>query len=234
MAQDVPALPVLLVEDDLDLAGNVQDYLEHYGWRVDYASNGAIALHRLLTETYSAVLLDLNLPGLNGLELSGRIRAEEATASLPILMLTAADSLEDRLNGFDQGADDYLVKPFALPELLARLGALVRRSQSDPKTPQQKTLELADLQLDPTLRKVTRAGKELTLTNMGFALLELLLKKSPAVVSKSEIENHLWGDELPGSDSLRTHIASLRSELDQSPWPPLLRTHRGIGYQLTP
>jgi DNA-binding response OmpR family regulator len=115
-----PAQPVLLVEDDLDLAGNIQDYLEHHGWLVDHAPNGALGLHRLLAERHSVAILDLRLPGLGGLELCQRMRAQTGTA-LPVLMLTAADTLKDRLTGFEAGADDYMVKPFALPELLARL-----------------------------------------------------------------------------------------------------------------
>jgi DNA-binding response OmpR family regulator len=227
----VPAEPVLLVEDDLDLAGNLQDYLELHGWLVDYAPNGALALHRLLTGRHAAVILDLRLPGLGGLELCRRLRGEGGTAGLPVLVLTAADTLTDRLAGFEAGADDYLVKPFALPELLARLQALVRRSQPHLASP-STVLRFADVELDPALRTVRRAGRMLTLTNMGFALLEILLKRAPAVVPRADIEHHLWGDQPPGSDALRTHLAALRAEVDRPPWPPLLQTHRGIGYQL--
>jgi DNA-binding response OmpR family regulator len=225
-----PAHPVLLVEDDLDLAGNIQDYLEHQGWVVDYAPDGALALHRLLAGRHAAAILDLCLPGLGGLELCRRLRAEKG-ARLPVLMLTAADTLNDRLAGFEAGADDYLVKPFALPELLARLQALVRRAQPHLAAA-TAVLRFADLELDPALRTVRRAGELLPLTNMGFALLEILLKRAPAVVPRAEIEHHLWGDEPPGSDALRTHLAALRAAVDREPWPPLLHTHRGIGYQL--
>lgn len=225
-----PAQPVLLVEDDLDLAGNIQDYLEHNGWQVDYAPDGALALHRLLTGRHAAAILDLRLPGLGGLELCRRLRAEVGS-QLPVLMLTAADTLNDRLAGFGAGADDYLVKPFALPELLARLQALVRRAQPHLAAG-SAVLRFADLELDPALRTVRRAGETLALTNMGFALLEILLRRAPAVVPRAEIEHHLWGDEPPGSDALRTHLAALRAAVDRPPWPPLLHTHRGIGYQL--
>jgi DNA-binding response OmpR family regulator len=225
-----PAQPVLLVEDDLDLAGNIQDYLEHHGWIVDHAPNGALGLHRLLAESHSVAILDLRLPGLGGLELCQRLRAETGTR-LPVLMLTAADTLKDRLIGFEAGADDYMVKPFALPELLARLQALVRRAQPHLAAA-SKVLRFADLELDPALRTVRRAGELLPVTNMGFALLEILLKRAPAVVPRAEIEHHLWGDEPPGSDALRTHLAALRSVVERDPWPPLLHTHRGIGYQL--
>jgi DNA-binding response OmpR family regulator len=230
--KSVPAEPVLLVEDDLDLAGNIQDYLEHLGWRVDYAPDGALALHRLLAGRHAAAILDLRLPGLGGLELCRRLRAGDGAGSrLPVLMLTAADTLSDRLAGFEAGADDYLIKPFALPELLARLQALVRRAQ--PHLAAATAVHrFSDLELDPALRTVRRAGELLPLTNMGFALLEILLKRAPAVVPRGEIEHHLWGDEPPGSDALRTHLAALRAAVDRPPWPPLLHTHRGIGYQL--
>ena len=225
-----PAQPILLVEDDLDLAGNIQDYLGHQGWLVDYAPDGALALHRVLAGRHAAAILDLRLPGLGGLELCRRLRAETG-ARLPVLMLTAADTLNDRLAGFEAGADDYLVKPFALPELLARLQALVRRAQPHLAAA-TVVLRFADLELDPALRTVRRSGELLPLTNMGLALLEILLKRAPAVVPRAEIEHHLWGEEPPGSDALRTHLAALRAAVDREPWPPLLHTHRGIGYQL--
>ena len=123
---DVPPLPVLLVEDDPDLAANIQDFLELRGWRVDYAPNGALAMHRLISGKHSVGIFDLRMPGIDGLELCERVRTQLAPG-LPVLMLTAADTLHDRLRGFEAGADDYLVKPFALAELLARLQALVRR-----------------------------------------------------------------------------------------------------------
>jgi DNA-binding response OmpR family regulator len=225
-----PAQPVLLVEDDLDIAGNIQDYLEHRGWPVDYAPDGALALHRVLSGRHAAVILDLRLPGLGGLELCRRLRAETGSR-LPVLMLTAADRLNDRLAGFEAGADDYLLKPFALPELFARLQALVRRAQPHLSTA-AAVLRFADIELDPALRTVRRAGELLPLTNMSFALLEILIKRAPSVVPRDEIEHHLWGDEPPGSDALRTHLAALRAAVDRPPWPPLLHTHRGIGYQL--
>jgi DNA-binding response OmpR family regulator len=228
----VPVDPVLLVEDDHDLAANVQDYLERHDWRVDYAPNGALALHRLLTARHSAVILDLRLPGLGGLELCRRLR-REAAAALPVLMLTAADTLPERLAGFEAGADDYLVKPFELPELVARLRALVRRAQPQLAPDAAGGLRrVEDLELDPARREVRRAGRPLALTNMGFALLELLMRRAPAVVTRDELEHHLWGDEPPGSDALRTHIAALRAAVDRPPGGPLLHTHRGIGYQL--
>jgi DNA-binding response OmpR family regulator len=225
-----PSAPVLLVEDDLDLAGNIQDYLEHRGWQVDYAPNGALGLHQILSSEYSAVILDLRLPGLDGVELCRRLRTEIGSA-LPVLMLTAADTLNDRLGGFEAGADDYLVKPFALPELLARLQALIRRVQAYGAGA-SKILRFADVELDRDLRTVRRAGQLLTVTKMGYDFLEILMQRAPAVVPRADIEHHLWHGEPPGSDALRTHLAALRAVLDRPPWPALLHTHRGIGYQL--
>ena len=227
---DVPPLPVLLVEDDPDLAANIQDYLERQGWRVDYAPNGALAMHQLISGKHCAGIFDLRLPGIGGLELCERVRAQISPA-LPVLMLTAADTLDDRLRGFRAGADDYLVKPFALAELLARLQALVRRS-SRLINNLGKTLRIADLKLCASTREVSRDHQPLMLTKMGFTILEKLMQHAPAIVPRADLEFHLWGDETPGSDALRTHIATLRAAIDPPDLPPLLLTHRGVGYQL--
>jgi DNA-binding response OmpR family regulator len=227
---EAPPLPVLLVEDDPDLAANIQDYLEREGWRVEFAPDGALAIHKLISGRFSAGIFDLRLPGLGGLELCQRVRAEIAPA-LPILILTAADTLEDRLRGFRAGADDYLVKPFALAEMMARLRAMVRRSQGGLRPPAE-TLSVGDLRMCVPTREVLRGDRRLALTNMGFAILEKLMRQSPAIVSRADLEFHLWGDEPPGSDSLRTHIASLRAAVDPPDVPPLLHTHRGVGFQL--
>jgi DNA-binding response OmpR family regulator len=227
---EAPPLPVLLVEDDPDLAANIQDYLEREGWRVEFAPDGALAMHKLISGRFSAGIFDLRLPGLGGLELCQRVRADIAPA-LPILILTAADTLDDRLRGFRAGADDYLVKPFALAEMMARLRAMVRRSQGGLRAPAE-TLTVGDLRLCVPTREVVRGNRQLVLTNMGFAILEKLMRQSPAIVSRDELEFHLWGDEPPGSDSLRTHIANLRAAIDPPHLPPLLHTHRGVGFQL--
>ncbi len=222
--------PLLLVEDDLDMAGNIGDYLDRRGWRVHHASNGALALHLILETKFAAVVLDRGLPGIDGLELCRRLR-DGAARHLPVLMLTAADSLDDRLAGFSSGVDDYVVKPFALPELHARLIALVRRAEGATAA-SGEALACGDLEMNLDTRAVTRAGQPLTLTNMGFAILEILLRRSPAVVKREEIEQALWGEMPPSSDALRTHVHALRSAIDGSFDPPLLQTHRGVGYQL--
>lgn len=224
------SLPLLLVEDDRDLAANIEEYLARRGWAVDYANNGARALDMLMQSPYGIVILDHRLPGLTGMEICQRLRAGIAP-DLPVLMLTAADSLEDRLAGFAAGVDDYLVKPFALPELLARLQALVRRAEKRTHQSADR-LVFEDLELDAAMRVVKRGGRVLQLTRMGFAVLEVLLRRAPAIVSREEMERALWGEELPGSDALRSHIFALRAELDPPGLHPLLHTHRGVGYQL--
>lgn len=225
---NAPSKPVLLVEDNFDLAGNIQDYLEQRAWSVDYVPNGALALHRVTEQSHAAVILDLRLPVIDGLEVCRRLRSSIAPR-IPVLMLTAADVLDDRLAGFAAGADDYLVKPFALPELLARLSALVRRSSALSPSP---VLRLHDLELNPATREVRRGERRLVLTRMGYSILEYLLARSPAVVLRPELERHLWADDPPGSDALRTHIATLRAAVDREEHTPLLHTQRGVGYQL--
>jgi DNA-binding response OmpR family regulator len=200
---------------------------------VHHAATGALALHLVLGQSFAAVVLDRGLPGLDGIEVCQRLR-HGLDRKVPVLMLTAADRLEDRLSGFAAGVDDYLVKPFALPELQARLTALVRRAQGAAPSSAGEVLRCADLVLSPGTREVSRAGRPLVLTNMGFALLELLLRRSPEVVRRDELEQALWHDEPPGSDALRSHWFALRNAVDGPPAPPLLHTHRGVGFQVRP
>ena len=231
MTATAPDSTVLLVEDDADMAANMGEYLERRGWSVHYASTGALALHLAAERDFAVIVLDRGLPLIDGLEVCRRLRAGPV-GQIPILMLTAADRLEDRLDGFAAGVDDYVVKPFALPELVARLTALVRRAGGRPAGVAAGVLRCGDIELRPDLRRVTRAGRKLQLTNMGFAILELLMRRSPAVVPREEIERALWGDEPPGSDALRSHLFALGAAVDGEGGEPLLHTHRGIGYQL--
>jgi DNA-binding response OmpR family regulator len=225
------SLPVLLVEDDADMAGNISDYLERRGWSVHHAPTGPLALHLVLQQRFAVVVLDRGLPGLDGLEVCQHLRRGLAR-DLPVLMLTAADRLEDRLDGFAAGVDDYLIKPFALAELHARLEALVRRTGGIAPAGVGEVLRCADLALWPRTREVRRADQALNLTRMGFDLLELLLRRSPAVVRREELEQALWRDEPPGSDALRSHLFALRTAVDGPFAEPLLHTHRGVGVQL--
>ncbi len=225
-----PNGPLLLVEDDFDLGVTVEEYLVRCGWPVVFAPNGARALALLLEQRFALMVLDHRMPGLTGLELCRRVRAEVAPA-LPILMITAADALEDRLAGFAAGVDDYLVKPFALPELGARVTALLRRVDATVGAVSTQ-LAYGDIVIDLASRIVERGGRRLELTRMGFSTLELLVRRAPAVVRREEIEHYLWGSELRGSDVLRTHIYALRVALEPEGATPILHTHRGVGYQI--
>ena len=222
--------PLLLVEDDFDLGMTVEEYLVQCGWPVVFAPNGARALALLLEQRFSLMVLDQRMPGLSGLELCRRVRAEVAP-SLPILMITAADALEDRLAGFAAGVDDYLIKPFALPELGARVAALLRRVY-DATCVVSTQLVYEDIVIDLETRVVERGGRRLELTRMGFSMLELLVRRAPSVVRRDEIEHYLWGGELRGSDVLRTHVYALRATLEPAGTSPILHTHRGVGYQI--
>jgi DNA-binding response OmpR family regulator len=226
-----PLLPLLLVEDDADMAGNISDYLERRGWDVHHAPTGPLALHLVLQQRFAAVVLDRGLPGLDGIAVCQNLR-RGLSRELPVLMLTAADSLAERLSGFAAGVDDYLVKPFALAELQARLEALVRRTRDTTAPGCGEVLRCADLALWPRTREAQRSGQPLNLTRMGFDLLELLLRRSPEVVRRDELEHALWRDEPPGSDALRSHLFALRTAIDGPFAPALLHTHRGVGVQL--
>lgn len=219
---------LLLVEDDLDLAEGIGDFLARRGWQVAHARHGALALRLAAADRPAVIILDRTMPGMDGLAVCRALRSGPL-AAIPILMLTAADSLPERLEGFAAGVDDYLVKPFAPAELEARLTALIRRSGTAVGG---GVLRCGGLELDPATREVRHAGRPVEVTRMGFSILEILLRRSPAVVPRAELERELWGDEPPGSDALRSHVFALRTALDGVGGAGLLRTHRGIGYQL--
>jgi DNA-binding response OmpR family regulator len=218
---------ILVIEDNRDILANVLDYLQLKGYTVDCAQDGLSGLHLAVSENYDLIVLDIMLPGIDGNQLCQRLR-DDARLDTPIIMLTARDQLEDRLKGLHSGADDYLVKPFALSELVARIEAILRRSQGGKR----HLLEVADLSYDLDTLQVSRQGKQLKLNPVGLKLLEVLMRKSPAVVRRSVLEEALWGEELPESDSLRSHVHQLRQVIDK-PFPyPLLHTLHGLGYCL--
>jgi DNA-binding response OmpR family regulator len=219
---------LLVIEDNPDLVANIADFLENRGHTLDIAYNGFAGLGFALEHEYDAVILDLMLPGLDGFEVCAKLR--EAGRRLPVLMLTARDSLEDKLDGFDSGADDYLVKPFALLELEARLRALVRRREG--MTAPAPRLQVADLVLDLSTRRLTRAGQPLDLAPIPMKLLELLMRQAPKLVSRAELERAVWGDQPPDSDALRAHLHLLRQVIDKPYSRTLLHTVRGFGYRL--
>jgi DNA-binding response OmpR family regulator len=218
---------VLVIEDNRDLAENIVDYLELKGFSLDFAVDGVQGLHLASTHDYEVIVLDLMLPGIDGLTVCRRLRST-VKKNTPILMLTALNSLSDKLAGFEAGADDYLVKPFAMPELAARLEAINRRMYSKKAA----RLKVADLEMDSRTRKITRRGQEITLSKTCFKILEILMLAYPEVVTRTTMEQAIWGDMLPGSDSLRSHIYALRLEIDKPFKSSLIRTIHGIGYQL--
>jgi len=218
---------ILIIEDNRDIAANLGDYLSDCGHEVDYAYDGLSGLRQAMDGKFDALVLDLALPGMDGLEVCRRLR-EEGRKETPVLMLTARDQLDDKLAGFDSGADDYLVKPFELREVEARLEVLARRGQRVAP----RELNVGDLHFDLETLTVQRAGKKITLNPIGLKLLEKLMSASPAVVSRADLEHHVWGEELPDSDSLRVHIHSLRAAIDKPFDHPMLQTRHGIGYSL--
>jgi len=219
---------ILLIEDHHDIAAMVCDHLEYHGYEVDYAADGVTGLHLAVTGEFDAIILDLMLPGMDGLEVCRKYR-NEAGGSRPILMLTARDTLEDKVAGLDAGADDYLVKPFEMEELDARLRALLRRAGGD-LAPQ--VLRVADLEFDTGTLQVKRAGRSITLAPIGMKLLATLMKASPRVVSRRELEREVWGDIVPDSDALRSHLYNLRKAIDKPFKQSLLHNLPGLGYRL--
>jgi len=218
---------ILIVEDQPEILQNIADYLELKGYLVDCAYDGLGGLHLALTQPFDLIILDIMLPGMDGITVCQRLR-QEARLQTPIIMLTARDSVDDKLTGFQAGADDYLVKPFSLPELHARVEAVLRRGQ----TGLQNMLEIGDLSYDMNSLIVTRQEKTIKLSPIGLKLLEKLMKSSPHVVRRETLEELLWGESLPGSDSLRSHIHTLRQAIDKPFSSPLLHTVHGIGFCL--
>jgi DNA-binding response OmpR family regulator len=221
-------LMILLVEDHKDIAEMVTAYLEGRGFDVDYAADGVTGLHLAVTNTYDAIVLDLMLPGMDGLEVCHKLRTE-ARRDTPVIMLTARDTLDDKVTGLETGADDYLIKPFAIKELEARLRSLIRRSKGEVS---REVLTVGDLSIDTATLKIQRGGKELNMTPIGLKILTVLMRASPAVVSRRELERQVWGDILPDSDTLRSHLYNLRKVIDKPFSKQLLHTIQGSGYSV--
>lgn len=216
---------LLVIEDNPDLVENIYDFFEARGHIVDAAYDGSSAINFVQQNPYDVLILDLMLPDIDGLKVCHKLREQGCT--LPILMLTARDTLEDKILGFNSGADDYLVKPFSLKELEVRLQALVRRGQGAISN---APLSIADLKLNPATLKVIRAGHNIELPPIPLKILELLMRQSPKVISRREIQRHIWGDDLPETDSFRAHLHTLRSLIDKPYTQPLIHTVRGMGY----
>jgi DNA-binding response OmpR family regulator len=227
--KDNTFMHVLIVEDNPDIIANLFGYLEPLGYTLDVARNGKAGLAQATRSMHDAIVLDLSLPGMDGVEVCRLLRQEHRVAT-PILMLTARDTVHDKLTGFEVGADDYLVKPYSLPELAARLNALVRRSRNELV---QSVLTFGELCLDTGTCSASRAGQTLGLTPTGYKILAALMRAAPKLLTREALEREVWGDSPPDSDALRTHIHTLRQALDRPFERPMLRTQAGIGYRLT-
>ncbi|KWA30268.1 two-component system response regulator [Burkholderia multivorans] len=221
-------MKVLVIEDDPAIAANVYDYLEGRGFHVDVAASGPAGLQFALAEVWDAILLDISLPSMDGLTLCRKLR-EEAHCDTPVLMLTARDALDDKLSGFEHGADDYLVKPFSLKEVGARLDALIKRYRGQVAI---QELRVADLRLDLNTLAIERAGRPIRLQPKCLHLLRILMQSPNRVFGRTELETEVWGDELRGSDTLRAHIYTLRKALTQPGEAALIETVHGLGYRL--
>ncbi len=222
-------MKILVVEDNPDILSNLHDYLTLKGYVVDCADNGLTALHLISSQSYDLIILDIMLPGVDGLSICQSLR-KDAKLDTPVIMLTARDQIQDKLLGFQSGADDYLVKPFDLSELLVRIEAVLRRSQ---KNSQSRLLQVADLIFNLDTLLVSRNGDNIALKPASLKLLKILMQESPGVVKKEILENILWGDNLPDNDNLKAHIYLLRNKIDKPYQTKLLKTIHGIGYKLT-
>jgi len=218
---------VLVIEDDASIATNLYDYLESAGYEVDMAMSGPAGLKLAVSQTWDAILLDLSLPGMDGLTLCRKLR-EESHRDTPVLMLTARDTLDDKLDGFDHGADDYLVKPFSLKEVGARLGALVKRYRGQVA---ETALCCADVRLDLKTLTVERAGRPVKMPPKCLHLLRLLMQTPSRVIGHAELEAEVWGEALPDSDTLRAHVYTLRRALTAQGGRDPIETVHGLGYR---
>ncbi len=221
------SLYILVVEDQQSIAQNIASYMESKGHVLDFATQGKQGLELALSNQYDLVILDLNLPVMDGLEVCKQLR-EQASHHVPIIMLTARDSIDDKITGFTLGADDYLTKPFSLEELEVRCFALSRRHLLQTND----TLTFDKLVIDRKRQKVTRDGEVLELHSMGYRILSVLAEAYPQVVSRSKLSQKLWGDEPTESDALRSHIYQLRNSLDKPFDYPMIKTMHGVGFLL--
>lgn len=219
-------LKVLLVEDQHDIASNIWDYLERRGYAIDHAADGASGLSRALRGELDVIVLDLGLPRLDGLELCRKLRA--AGRGIPVLMLTARDTLEDKLRGFAEGADDYMVKPFSMRELEARIRAVHRRGRPPTDSP----LRVGELAYDPKSMLATRAGQTRALTRVQGLLLAMLMRDTPNVVAHRKLIDGAWSENGGDSAALQTHIYELRLLLDKPFDYQMIQSVRGLGYRL--
>jgi DNA-binding response OmpR family regulator len=219
---------ILIIEDDRAIATNLYDFLSARGHAVDAAADGVTGLHLAVTQPFDAIVLDIGLPGMDGIKVCSKLRTD-AQLDTPVLMLTARDTLQDKLKGFEHGADDYLVKPFALKELEARLTALHKRSSGRVT---DKVLAAGDLTLDPRSLLVRFAGADVKLPPKCIRLLELMIAQPGRVFSRAELEQSVWGDTQETSDTLRSHMHIMRRALVEAGGYDPVETMHGLGYRL--
>ena len=220
---------ILVVEDQRPLANRIRDVLKEERYQVELAFDGETGLEKALTEDYDLVVLDILLPGINGVEVLKEIR--ETGADVPVLMLTAKDKIQDKVAGLDAGADDYLTKPFAIPELLARIRSLLRR-KSEVNT---SLISVGDLTIDTNSREVTRGGKPIKLTPKDFSILELLMYNTNRVLSRLSIAEHVWGDNFDlfsMTNFVDVHVKNLRKKIGDVEENKIIETVRGVGYTI--
>lgn len=220
-------LSILIVEDQMELAQNIAEYLEPKGHMLDFATDGKQAVELALNNSYDLVVLDIMLPKMDGLEVCRHLR-EHAKKHLPILMLTARDTLQDKLTGFDVGADDYLTKPFALPELEVRCLSLSRRHLLQTS----HVIDIGPLHINRQTQQVYREQKALDLSAMNYKILLILAEAYPQVVTRSQLCQKLWADEPTDSDALRSHIYQLRQILDKPFEGEMLKTLHKVGFSI--
>lgn len=224
-------LSILIVEDNAALAANIYDFLEASGHTPDAAPDGESALGLLEIHRYDAIVLDWMMPRMDGMAMLSRLRGE-LRSGIPVVLLTAKDQLDNKIQGFNAGADDYLVKPVALAELEIRLRVVAGRARASHQ--HARVLEVADLRFDLSTQIVTRAGHPLTLSPIRRQLLEMLMRRSPHVVSREDLEQRVWKDAAPDGDILRSHMHMLRKAVDGGHAPKLIRTVTGAGYCIRP
>jgi DNA-binding response OmpR family regulator len=230
MLRSVAKMKILLVEDEARLATAVRRVLDEEGYAIDWAADGADGLARAEAGEYDIILLDVMLPSYDGYEIARRLRSDGST--VPILMLTARDGIQDRVRGLDSGADDYLVKPFALAELLARVRALGRRAKMGGAT-ESPTLAVADLELDLRSREARRGTRRIELTAREFGLLETLMRHPNQVMTRSQLLDSVWSyDSITESNVVDIYIHYLRNKIDKGFDKKLIRTVRGMGYAI--
>lgn len=220
-------LKILVIEDNHDISLNIADYFQQQGAVLDFADNGELGLTLAITEHYDCIILDLMLPKLDGIAVCQQVR-ERAERPIPIIMMTARDTLDDKRLGFGVGADDYLTKPFDLEELWLRCNALANRYQQ----PLEKKLVIGPLTLNLQTKQAERAGKSLQLQPIPWQILTVLMQAHPRVVSRSELCDEIWGDEYTESDALRSHLYQLRKTIDKPFGHPIIKTMHGIGFSL--